>query len=196
MAEGDHSPSDNQEKGTWDYHPEGSATPTTVPDLPASNGSVAAPGTDSVTWTASEFIDHDKSPLWYIVLTTGTVVVCALIYLLFHDAISAIVIAILAAILGVAASRKPRIVDYRLDRGGLTIGRTFHPYGNFRSFAVVDEGAFASITLLPVKRFALPTSVYFSPEDEHIILDLLAHHLPLQPGELGVIDELMRNLHF
>jgi len=194
MAEGDHSPSDDQQ-GSWNYHPEGSAAPA-VSDTPTApqTGTTSAP--DTVSWTASEYIAHDKSPLWYVVLAAITVIICAGIYLLIRDVVSVFAVAILAAIFGVAAARKPRIVDYRLDRHGLTIGRAFHPYGNFKSFAVVDEGAFASITLLPVKRFMLPTSVYFSPEDEHLILDLLASHLPLQPGELGAIDELMRNLHF
>jgi hypothetical protein len=199
MAEGDHSPSDDQEKGAWDYRPEGSAAPvdTSAPVLPGAAGSQHAPAdSNAVEWTASEFIDHDKGPLWYLALTGLTVLVCAGLYLLTRDIVTIIVVAILAAVLGVAAARKPRIVAYRLDRGGLSIGKSFHPYGDFKSFAVIDEGAFASITLLPLKRFNLPVSVYFSPEDERIILDIIANHLPLQPGALDSIDRLMRNIHF
>jgi hypothetical protein len=197
MAEGDHLPSDDQEKSTWDYHPEGSAAPEPIaaPTLPGAS-TAQAPDPNAIDWSASEFIAHDKSPMWYVILAGGTAVVCAALYLLFHDTVSVVAVAILAVVLGVAAARKPRIVEYRLDRGGLSIGKQFHPYGNFKSFAVIDEGAFASITLLPLKRFNLPVSVYFSPEDEREILELIASHLPLQPGALDSIDRLMRNLHF
>jgi hypothetical protein len=199
MAEGDHPPSDDQEKGTWNYRPEGSAAPvdTTAPVLPGAADSHQAPvDPDAVEWTASEFIHHDKGPMWYLALAGFTILVCGGLYLLVHDIVTIIVIGILATVMGVAASRKPRIVVYRLDRGGLSVGKSFHPYGDFKSFAVIDEDAFASITLLPLKRFNLPVSVYFSPEDEHIILDIIAKHLPLQPGALDSIDRLMRNIHF
>jgi hypothetical protein len=195
MAEGDNQPPDNQEKGTWKYQPEGSAAP--VDTSPPAGGSKKAPVDDNaIEWTASEFIAHDKGISWYLILAGLTLVVSAVLYLFTRDFVSIAAVVALAAILGVAASRKPRIVAYRIDRGGLTVGKQFHPYGNFKSFAVIDEGAFASITLLPLKRFNLPLSLYFSPEDEQEIMDVLAKHLPVQPGALDSVDRLMRNLHF
>ncbi|MCL4358011.1 hypothetical protein M1512_03930, partial [Patescibacteria group bacterium] len=35
----------------------------------------------SITWTASEFIAHNKGPLWYITLTAVSVVVAFLVWL-------------------------------------------------------------------------------------------------------------------
>ena len=191
MAGEDQSPKD-QEKSTWKYHPDGAS----ADDSGAMQSETAPADDNAVEWTASEFIVHDKSPLWYVILGALTIAVAVLLYFLTHDVISVGVVVILGIIVGVAAWRKPRIVSYRVDRGGISVGKAFHPYGGFKSFAVIDEGAFASITFLPMKRFALPLSIYFSPEDEPKIMDVLASHLPVEPGQLDSLDRFMRNIHF
>ena len=53
----------------------------------------------------------------------------------------------------------------------------------FRSFALIDEGPFASMAFLPLKRFGLLTTVYLDPDDEDRVVDLVAQHLPLEPRE-------------
>jgi hypothetical protein len=194
MAGGEDQPPKDQAQGAWNYHPEGAPADTATPSLDAA--AVAPADDNAVDWSASEFIVHEKSPLWYLILAGATSAVAAAIYFLTRDAISVVAVVILAAVLGVAASRKPRIIEYRVDRGGITVGRQFHPYGHFKSFALIDEGAFTSVTVLPLKRFAMPLSIYFSPEDEPRIMDVLANHLPVEPGELDSIDRFMRNIHF
>ena len=192
MAEGDHPKADGQGGGSWNYHRES-------PGQSIATGADAAsprPGGELIDWTASEFIDHEKGPLWYVALAGITLGICAVLFFWLHDIVTIIAITLLAIMIGVMAARKPRIMKYRLDRGGLTIGKQFHPYGKFKSFAVIDEGAFASITFLPTKPLNLPVSVYFSPDDESKILEITARHLPLQPGALDVFDNLMRTLHF
>ncbi|HSW99354.1 MAG TPA: hypothetical protein VLF71_06000 [Candidatus Saccharimonadales bacterium] len=188
MAEGDHPAPDGQGGGSWNYHVED----------PGKAASVAgsAPGGDPIEWTASEFIDHDKGPIWYVVLAAGTLGICAVLFFWLHDMVTIVAITVLAIMIGIMAARKPRTLQYRLDRSGLSAGKQFHPYGKFKAFAVIDEGAFASITFLPAKPFNLPVSVYFSPDDESKILEITARHLPLQPGALDVFDALMRSLHF
>jgi hypothetical protein len=195
MAGGEDQPPKGQDdqEGSWAYHTD---------NAPADNGALqgSAPLADDheteVEWTASEFIAHDKTPMWYVAVAVIGALVAALIYIITRDIISVVAVVILLGVFITAAARKPRIVSYSVDRGGITVGRQFHPYGNFKSFAVVDEDAFASITLLPMKRFALPLSLYFSPEDEHRILDVLSAHLPLEQGELDSLDRFMRNIHF
>jgi hypothetical protein len=111
---------------------------------------------------------------WYLVFGLVGLVLAAGVFLINHDIFSVIVIAMVAGILGYATSRKPRVMTYRLDHTGLTIGQKFRPYAEFKSYSLIDEGPFASITLAPLKRFMPTTSVYFSPEDEHKIVEVLA----------------------
>lgn len=194
MVEGEQQPSKDQDKGSWQYKPEDSSAPASF-DI-SGKGEAKGPANDTVEWTASEFIAHPKNPSWYAALGVATLLVTAGLYFITHAIIATIVIAFMGIILGVAASRQPRIVTYQLDRGGLTIERQFHPYGKFKSFAIVDEGAFSSITLLPLRRFELPLNLYFSPEDEHKIMEAISKYLPAERGALSGVDRLMRTIHF
>jgi hypothetical protein len=148
-----------------------------------------------VSWTASEFIAHQKTAKWYGVLAFVTAVTASGVYLLTRDYISAGVVVVLALLFGVTAGRKPRVLSYHLDSHGLTVGRQSYPYGLFKAFAVVDEGAFSSIVLLPLKRFNLPISIYFSPEDEQKVLDVLSQQLPVAEHN-DPFDSLLRRIKF
>lgn len=195
-AGGEQQPQRDQEKTTWQYQPEDSATPISAAALADGEVKASVDSGAMVEWTASEFIAHQKNALWYVMLAALTLVVAAMLYVITRDLFAVIVVIVLGALLGVAGASKPRLMAYRLDRGGLSVGKRFHPYGHFKSFAIVDEGAFASIMLLPLRRFGFPLSVYFPPEDEQKIVDMLSKYLPVQPGSLDTLDRLMRNLHF
>ena len=101
-----------------------------------------------------------------------------------------------AIMLAVYGARQPRQLEYRLDAGGLSIGTRHFAYNEFRSFSVIQEGAFDSIVLMPLKRFSLAATIYFSPEDEEKIVSMLAQRLPLEPRKKDAIDRLMWRIRF
>src|SRR3981081_3134082 len=112
---------------------------------------------DAITWTASEFIDHNKSFSWYMMLGLAAAVLAAVVWLFTKDLFSTAVVVVGALVLGVYAAHKPRQLIYKLDDRGLTIGERYYAFAEFRSFSLVPEGAFASIELVPLKRFAMYT---------------------------------------
>lgn len=169
----------------------GPLTPT--PD-PAATPQEA--GIKEVSWTASEFVAHEKSLSWYGLLALATLVIAGLVYWLSRDWLSIGVLVIVAVLFGIIAGRKPRVLDYHLDRSGLTIGGKPYPYRNFKSFSVVDEGAFSSITLVPLKRFLPPMSIYYSPEDQDAIVQVLGQHLPMTHDNGDALDRLTRRIKF
>jgi hypothetical protein len=153
-------------------------------------------GQPLITWTASEFIAHDKSAGWYGVLALVGVLLAGLVYLILRDIISTTVVLVCTVLFGVYAARKPRQIYYQLDDTGLSVGKRHFLYHEFRSFAVVDEGAFASIAFIPLKRFSPLLSIYFDPEDEDAIADVLADHLPVEPRELDLLERVLKTIRF
>jgi hypothetical protein len=85
---------------------------------------------------------------------------------------------------------------YIVDEKGIQVQEKFHPYAEFRSFSVVEEGAINSIWLKPLKRFVPIVVMYFSPEDEQKIIDVLANFLPHEERELDAIDRLSKRMRF
>ncbi|HSX36769.1 MAG TPA: hypothetical protein VLG13_01455 [Patescibacteria group bacterium] len=150
----------------------------------------------SISWTASEFVAHHKSAGWYLALAGAAIAVAALVWLATKDKISSSVVLIGAAAFGAYGARKPRQLQYSLDQQGLTIAAKHYAYRQFRSFAIVPEGAFNSIVFVPLKRFAPLTTIYYDPTDEDKIVALLSDKLPVEEREKDFIDRLMWRIRF
>ncbi len=170
-------------------------SPVSIEETPWTAPSSAEP-TTSIAWTASEYIAHHKSPGWYATLASGAIAGAFLVWLLTKDKISAAVVLFGALMLGIYAGRQPRQLEYLLDETGLTIGEKYYAYDSFRSFSVVAEGAFSSIIFMPLKRFAPAISIYYAPQDEAAIVDLLAVRLPSEDLGKDPIDRLMSRIRF
>lgn len=167
-----------------------------LPDT-GDEGTADAPDTQPISWTASEFIAHAKSASWYGALALAAAVGAALIYLLTRDPVSAAVIIVAAVVLAIYAGHQPRELEYRIDFKGLTVGQKHFGYDQFRSFSVLPEGSFSSIVFMPLKRFAVPTTIYYAPEDEPKIVQMLSDYLPLdQEHGHDAIDRLMHRIRF
>ncbi len=160
------------------------------PGMPA-----VAPG-EPVSWTASEFIDHQKTPSWYLGLAAVTVVAMGLVYVLTRDYISTGVIGTVAILFGVIAARQPRTLQYQISDHGIQIGDKFFEYALFKSFSVTQDGPIYSITLMPLKRFMTPISMYYDPKDEKKIGNILSDYLPYEERSHDVVDRLMNKIRF
>jgi hypothetical protein len=129
-------------------------------------------------------------------LIAVSVAIAALVWLLTKDKISAGVVIVAGIALAGYGARKPRQLEYELDPEGLRIGEKYYAYDAFRSFAVLDEGAFSSIAFMPLKRFAPLTTIYYDPADEERIINLLADRLPMEDRQHDIIDRFMRRIRY
>ena len=186
---------DNQDQGTFNTATDTprSTVAWTQADARDSDGN----GTDdSISWTASEFIAHHKSMSWYTNLAFVVIVASAVAFLLTRDKITVITIIVAGIALGVYANRQPRELTYQFDVEGFTIGQRRFAYASFRSFSIDDDAAFASIILLPLRRFSPAITLYYAPENEEQIADLIARHLPYEEYRHDPIDKLMKRIRF
>lgn len=181
----------------WEYKPDGKQA-SAMPGLPTTGAAPgAAPRTasgTSVSWTASEYIDHSRGADWYLGLVAGTVVLAAAVYFVTKDYFAGGVIAAVGIIVGVFSTHKPRQIQYELASTGLRVGDKSYPLSLFKSFALIREGALSSVNLVPIKRFMPPLSIYFDPSDEQKIVTILGEHLPLAEGGLDAVERLSRRL--
>jgi len=151
---------------------------------------------ESVAWTASEFISHEKGPGWYMAFGLVTALLTFITFILTREVISTVVIIIAALAFGVFAGRQPRTLPYRVDSAGVHINEKTYGYEQFKSFALFQEGGIRSLSLLPMKRFMPPISLYFDPADEDKIASALSKYLPFEAREQDFTDRLMRHLRF
>jgi|EndMetStandDraft_5_1072996.scaffolds.fasta_scaffold00585_7 hypothetical protein len=179
-----------QNQPSWQFRPEGgdaSGAPAPAPAPPAS---------PEVSWTASEFIAHQKGIGWYAALALVAVALAVLVYVLTHDIISVVVVLVVGVLFGAVAGNRPRELTYRVGDDGLTIGRRLYAYSEFKSFSLVHEGAIPSIVLLPLRRFMPPLTVYFSPDDQDKIVDALSARLPMSQESHDMMDRFISRIRF
>lgn len=186
----------NRDEDTpWQYKPDGGQAP--AKDSPPDDAA-PAPSKPSkpktIAWQASEYIEHHHGAGWFLALAAVTAGLAALVYIVAKDKIAAGFIVILGVIVAVFASHKPDQARYEITAAGLSVNDKIYRYGDYKSFAVIREGALNSVNLFPLKRFMPPVSAYFEPADESKIVDALGNYLPYEERRLDAIDRLSRRL--
>lgn len=153
--------------------------------------------TGAISWSASEFITHDKTASWHTLLIIGAAVLGAIVWFITKDLVSPVVILLAGIMLSFYGGRQPKQLEYQLDDKGISVGSKHFRFSDFRTFWITAEsGAFNSITLIPTKRFLLPTSLYYDPADEDRIVSIIGSHLPHEEKQTDAIDALMRRIRF
>lgn len=148
----------------------------------------------SITWQAEEYIVKKHNALWYL----GLLVVCsglsALAILLGWWTFLILIVLSGISIL-IFTLRPPRKINYRLDRNGLTEGKILHHFDEYRAFGIQQEGQHFCAVLIPKKRLAISTKIYFPGNDGEAIVDILGNHLPMEQIKLDLIDKIVNFLH-
>ena len=154
------------------------------------------PDFPTITWSASEYVSHQKNISWYIALGAGAAVMTLIIFLVTRSLMSSLVIALSFIVLGIFAARQPDTKQYEIGENGIRVGDKSFPYSIFKSFSVMQEDAIDSIWLRPLKRFMPTTVIYCAPDDEEKIVMMLENFLPEEDREQDVIDRISRRIRF
>jgi len=202
---GDHQPGSVIQPGGQDTSPQqpqavASPVPQTPVPQPAQPAVEPAPpvvaNENAVQWTASEYIAHHKGAGWFLLLGLAVVAVAVGIYFWTKDIISVVAIVGMAVLFGYYAGRKPAVQSYSISEQGVAIGEKVYPFSELKSFSIVREGAFSSIVFLPMKRFMPFIPMYYAPEQEEAIVEVLARYLPFEERKQDPIDRFMSKIRF
>ena len=150
----------------------------------------------SVSWTASEFVAHEKNGGWFAILIAGSIILAAIIFIVTREWLSIIAITVLAVAVGVFGNLKPRVLQYEISPKGITVGDKHFAFEDFKSFSVIEDGAIASIQLLPQKRLKTLLTVYLDPAQTDNIIELLGDYLPFDQRKRDMSDKLSSRFRF
>jgi hypothetical protein len=152
-----------------------------------------------ISWTASEFVHHEKPAGWYGVVLGSGVFLAIVVFFLTGRGLSGIfasfvvILSVIAMLL--VGKRQPRVLSYSIDEEGISIENKLYDFEMFSSFSVLD-GPVNSILLMPLKRIAAPLTLYFSDEDADNIVDTLGEFLPHEDRKIDSVDRLMSKIRF
>lgn len=150
-----------------------------------------------VEWTASEFVDHQKTIKWFLGLGLFTILLGAFVFIATdRDWFGPVIVAMLAIVFGVGAARKPRELTFAVSAKGIQIGERLFAYEDLKSFSLMDEGSIEKIVLTPSKRWQPLLNLYFDPADGDRIMDALGGYLPYEERLPGLADKFLHKIRF
>ena len=168
-----------------------------VEDQPLGPATEAAPESEAafapgaISWSAAEYIEHERSKRWYLLLVAGAAVLALVAIFLLKDWIFAVLIVVMSVVVVMFAKRPPHEINYTLTQEGLLIGQKFFAMDSFRSFGLVKEGAIWNVRLISNKRFVPPVTAYLPDDVGEKVVDVLGALLPLEDIELDIVDKLV-----
>jgi hypothetical protein len=151
---------------------------------------------DALSWQASEYVHHEKGVEWFLALIGVATALLLLDIVLIRSWTFGILIVVMAMAAIVVARRPPHVISYLLSSEGIQIDEKHFGFHDFRAFGVIQEGAFYSIRLIPVKRFMPMVSVYFPTEMGEQIVDVFGSMLPMEQIKLDPIDKFVEKIRF
>lgn len=186
-----------QEAETTYYQPtspEPVAPAVEQPTPAPTDGPTTLPEVQPVQWQSVEYLQHMKSPLWYVGFAAIVVVLMVAAIFLMNTWSFALLIPVMAGALMVYAHRPVRDLSYVLSEKGLFINDQLHPLGDFKAFGIIQGTPLNSLVLVPVKRFKPGLNVYFPSEVGEQIVDLLGGYLPMEEMHHDAFDTIVQKL--
>lgn len=175
--------------------PEEQFSEETYDDGEDTDGPTRLPEFQPINWQAQEYLQYEKTPLWYIIFG---VIVCVLVgAAIFLQAWTFVaLIPVMAVALVVYAHRPPHIVNYALSEKGLHVNDMLHPMGEFKTFSVVQSAnpEQNQLVLIPVKRFRPSLTVFFPSSVGEQLVDTIGAYLPSQPYKPDAFDKIIQKL--
>ncbi len=147
-----------------------------------------------IKWEASEYVHHDKSPIWYVAYVLFFTALLGGIYFIVKDIISVVVIGLLAVAALVLSTRKPRTLSYELTGSGIVINGKEFPYASFKSFSIMQSDALENIFLEPLERYMPPISVYVAPDQIDAVASIIGQYLPNRMRDPDLIDRFIHRI--
>lgn len=156
------------------------ATPTVAP-------------VQTIQWTASDSIDHERSKSWYIVAILITVIIAGVAIWLGQWSLAVLVTVILIAVF-VVTGKPAREINYELSSEGLVVDTRRYQLSEFRAFGVRRDGALWQLVLVPVKRFGLAITTFINEDQGEQIVDFLGAVLPMEEVKPDFVDTISKRL--
>jgi hypothetical protein len=127
-------------------------------------------------WSGYEHEHIERGSDWYIAL--GIVAVCiAIVAIIMHDALFALLIIVAAGVIGMLANVPPEYVDFEISERGVRVGKDLHRFDEIVTFWVEDEHDAPPLLLIDTTKFMSPNIVIpihdVAPSD---VRDLLRKH--------------------
>lgn len=149
------------------------------------------PARTVLRWSAYEHEHIERTSDWFWAL--GIVAVCAaIVSILFHDVLFAVLILVATTTLAMHARTAPEQIDFEITDRGIKVGDTMHLYEEVLSFWVEEHGVERPLLLVDTVKFMAPNLVIpVENIDPQVIRDFLKERVEEVPMKEPVAHKIL-----
>ncbi len=127
-------------------------------------------------WSAYEHEHIERSHDWFWALGIAAIAI-AIVSILFHNILFAILIIIAAVTLGMLATIHPELTPFEISDRGIRVGHQLHRYDEIISFWVEEEHDDRPLLLVDTTKFMSPNLIIpIEHIDPHVVRAYLKQH--------------------
>lgn len=111
------------------------------------------PAEDTISWSVEEFTFYEKDPQWFMV---GGIIALGIFLslLVMKSVFGAATILLFVVILYLYATKKPDILNVRVDSHGVSVNHKLDPYSSLTSFWILYEPPIKDLILIHKAHFS------------------------------------------
>jgi hypothetical protein len=150
-------------------------------------------GKTIITWTAPEYIQHDKDKQWYIIagITAAVSVIIATLTWNWSMALAIIVFAVVYHYL--QTKHPPKNIEIKITELGIYVGEMFFPYSHIQAFWIFYTKDNKSLNLKIKGRVYSDVIIQLNDQDPATLRKFLVGEIPeLEGKEEKLMDILIR----
>ncbi len=130
----------------------------------------------TIRWSAYEHEHIEREPNWFWALAIVAISI-AVVSLLFHNILFAVLIIIAAGAIAILAVHPPDLIDFEISERGIRVGTRLHRYDEIISFWVEDEHGDRPLLLVDTIKFMHPNIIIpLDHVDTHAVRAYLKEH--------------------
>lgn len=159
-------------------------------DMPAKNVPL-------ISWSVEEYPHKEKNSDWFWALGVIAVAI-AVISIIYHNILFAVVIILGATILGYYASRNPEIIDISFSEEGILVKELFYPYEKISGFAI-ERHTHNNCLLIETGRTVMPVIAIPIPDtdlDLDMLNDFMKERVEPKPLKDSTFHRIMEHIGF
>lgn len=139
------------------------------------------PARTLLRWSAYEHEHIERSGDWFWAL--GIIAVCAaIVSILFHDVLFAVLILVATTTLAMLARTPPDLIEFEITERGIKVGDVMHRFEEVISFWVEDHNVERPLLLVDTIKFMAPNLVIpIEHVDPHTVRDFLKERVEEVP---------------
>jgi hypothetical protein len=149
-----------------------------------------------VSWKTEEYVHREKGPDWFWAL--GVIAIAgAVLAVVYHDILFAVLIVVSAVILGYYAARRPEVIEVAISDDGIMVRDYLYPFASIKSFNV-DQHPEGTRLMIESDRLLVPIFSVPVPQaiDAESLTEYLREKIPEKPLHEKHVHRIMERLGF